>query len=519
MSSSSSSSSSSSNNYDESIELDYAYFDNSESEKIVLKEQIPELIANFIVYFYKQLQENGVFEINTIYETTFNKLTDRFYKNSPWPDVETILPLANDDNLFKLLYKELYYRQIYAKVKPITLQHRIDSWNNYCELFDLFLDEPLENSLPVNWLWGMVDEYIYQFQSFCRYRWANQNRSQNDLNILSESSHVWNIETVMRYLYRFIEKSDIVQKLEQGNVYFNHSENSHDLYKMLGYFSIIGLLRINCLLADYHQALKIIQPIDLSNKKNGLFTAVIACYISLYYHTGFAYMVMRRYSDAIRTFSQILLHISRTEQLIDRSYQYDQVSKHRDQMYNLLLICLSLHPQRIDDSLRSKLKEKTGDKYAKLQKGNIGTFGDVFSFACPRFINPAIPDYNNLEKYANQTKPLQLQLSLFKDEIKQQSLLPVIKSYLKLYSSIPISKLSTFLEVDEEELRTALLSVKYKTSTTMKTNKTYSSEIDFYIDGDMIYISDTKIARRYGDYFIRLINKFDNMIVDIDNRK
>ena len=38
-------------------------------------------------------------------------------------------------------------------------------------------------------------------------------------------------------------------------------------------------------------------------------------------------MILRRYSDAIRTFSSILLYISRIERHHTRSYQYEEVCK------------------------------------------------------------------------------------------------------------------------------------------------------------------------------------------------
>ncbi len=39
-----------------------------------------------------------------------------------------------------------------------------------------------------------------------------------------------------------------------------------------------------------------------------------------------------------------------------------------------------------------------------------------------------------------------------------------------------------------------------------------SSEVDFYIHNDMIHIADTKVARRFSDYFIRQIHKLDEVI-------
>ena len=35
--------------------------------------------------------------------------------------------------------------------------------------------------------------------------------------------------------------------------------------------------------------------------------------------------------------------------------------------------------------------------------------------------------------------------------------------------------------------------------------------MDFYIDKNMIHIADTKVDRRYGDFFIRQILKFDDI--------
>lgn len=67
---------------------------------------------------------------------------------------------------FLLLYKELYYRHIYSKLVP-TIEQRIESWLNYCDIFNLLLsvDSPLSLELPNQWLWDMIDEFIYQFQA------------------------------------------------------------------------------------------------------------------------------------------------------------------------------------------------------------------------------------------------------------------------------------------------------------------------------------------------------------------
>ena len=40
----------------------------------------------------------------------------------------------------------------------------------------------------------------------------------------------------------------------------------HPLYKMLGYFSLIGLLRLHSLLGDYFQAIKVLENVELNKK-------------------------------------------------------------------------------------------------------------------------------------------------------------------------------------------------------------------------------------------------------------
>merc|ERR1712141_583172 len=95
--------------------------------------------------------------------------------------------------------------------------------------------------------------------------------------------------------------------------------------------SLVGLLRLHSLLGDYYQAIKVLENIEL-NKKS-LYSRVPGCQITTYYYVGFAYMMMRRYADAIRTFSNILLYVQRTKTMFAvKSYQNDQINKQTDQI-------------------------------------------------------------------------------------------------------------------------------------------------------------------------------------------
>lgn len=66
----------------------------------------------------------------------------------------------------------------------------------------------------------------------------------------------------------------------------------------MGYFALVGLARVHCLLGDYYLSLRTLQPIDLTRR--GLYTRVTACHVSLYYYLAFAYLMTRRYTPVVQ---------------------------------------------------------------------------------------------------------------------------------------------------------------------------------------------------------------------------
>ena len=75
-------------------------------------------VKKFLQYFYEIFTKGDSFELTKLYEQTFPKLTESFFKTQPWPEVEELLSFLPDDNsLFFIIYKELYFRHIYARVQ------------------------------------------------------------------------------------------------------------------------------------------------------------------------------------------------------------------------------------------------------------------------------------------------------------------------------------------------------------------------------------------------------------------
>jgi len=487
--------------------------------------KIPNDVKKFILQFHKILVEHTFHDLNSIYEYLYNKLTEQYYKNQPWPEAEVIAPLVNNDALFIILYKELYYRHIYARLNP-TINDRFNSYLNYCDLFNFILapEKPVELELPNQWLWDIIDEFIYQFQSFCQYRSKVKSKNEIELKSLRERPDIWNVHNVLNVLYSLIQKSNINEQLlvskNGGDMMEAAGEfGSKQLYKMLGYFSIIGLLRVHCLLGDYSLALKMMENIELHNRN--IFLRVSACHVTTYYYVGFAYMMMRRYSDAIKIFTSILHFINRTKNYKTLSYQYEATNKKSEQMYALLAICITLCPTGIDEETHSNMIEKYGEQLSKLQKGELKVFEELFTYACPKFINPAVPNYDVMEN--TQMKPTIHQCKIFIEEINNQYLVPTIRSYLKLYKTLDIQKLGEFLDYDSnEKCKNQLILFKHKTfqrkwesGDLMSGEYTQTTDIDFYLKQDMIHIKDSKNVNRVSDLYIRQINKLEDMITNI----
>lgn len=227
---------------------------------------VPEVVRKFIIYLRNCINDGMIFEIQHLYETSYPKLSEQFFEKSTWPPQQVVANIIEkDDPLFFFLYNELYFRHIYARLSP-NITQRFNSFMNYCDLFNYILDpdEPAMFELPDQWLWELIDEFVYQFQSFAQYNATLSNKTPEEREILQNNNKnkYWDILYVLNFLHCLIDRSKIKSQLE---VYASGGDpdsvagqvGKHSLYKMLGYFSLVGLLRLHSLLGDYYQAIKV----------------------------------------------------------------------------------------------------------------------------------------------------------------------------------------------------------------------------------------------------------------------
>ncbi|KAL4841237.1 hypothetical protein H8958_000950 [Nasalis larvatus] len=249
-----------------------------------------------------------------------------------------------------------------------------------------------------------------------------------------------------------------------------------------------------------------------------MYSRVPECQVTTYYYVGFAYLMMCRYQDATWVFANILLYIQRTKSMFQRTtYKYEMINKQNEQTHVLLAIALTMYPIGIDESIHLQLQEKYGDKMLHMQKGDPQVCEELFSYSCPKFLSPVLPNYDNV--HPNYHKESFLQQSKVFSEVQQQAQLSTIPSFLKLYTTMPVAKLAGFLDLTEQEFRIQLPVFKHKMKnmvwtsgiTTLDGEFQSASEVNFYIDNHMIHIADTKVARCCGDFFIHQSHKFEEL--------
>lgn len=74
-------------------------------------------------------------------------------------------------------------------------------------------DGPVNLELPNQWLWDIIDEFIYQFQSFSNYRDRLKSKTEEEIALLRDNPQIWSTYSVLNVLYSFISKSRIIEQM------------------------------------------------------------------------------------------------------------------------------------------------------------------------------------------------------------------------------------------------------------------------------------------------------------------
>ncbi|GMH52260.1 hypothetical protein TrLO_g7223 [Triparma laevis f. longispina] len=424
------------------------------------KDEIPSAVRDFVFDLHDACRRSQrPEEMKALYSGVFVELSAKHYTHKPWPSAEEMSSECESDELFLNFYSELTTRHLFNNLRP-TLNDKINAWKTYSSLFDQMLtlkDDTKADAFHVlpEWAFELIHEYVYQFQGFCQFRTHLAQRTAEEKELLEANKDVWDVGTVMKHLHGLIGASGL--KTDPTGA----SAHGQSLY-MMGYFAALSLSRLECLLGDFHGSLDALSCMNI-NEKGELYWNIFAARVSLSYHAGVSYFALRRYRDAAKTFSDMCSAINKgvNSGYLKRLTGYEQFMKLNDKMLAFLAIISLIQPAiKIEDSLSKVTNQMFGDKLAKVEGGDEG-FDEIFSFACPKFVSPVVPDYKSSEEPRNLSAiAYSKQVRQCVDDIKSTSNLVRLRSYLKLYTSIDVAKLATFCEIEESAMANRVLALK-----------------------------------------------------------
>lgn len=453
---------------------------------------IPDELKDFVFDLHDSVRTSQIpTEQLALYSGKFRELTAKYFEKSAWPSPEAVADECGGDELFLAFYKELTHRHLHSVTRPAP-KDRAEGWNVYCALFDLILKHRAETAEKSNdaifilpdWTFDILHEFVYQFQGFCQFRtstFANAakyaptgtnagkstpNHLTEAIEVLSMNREAWAVEKVLSYLHQLTDVSVNIPTFQ----YF-------------ALFASVTQSRLECLLGDYASSLAILEPVNTktvvppprgadedakSMTAVEVVDSVFAAKLSMAYHQGVCYLMLRRYRDA----SKVLGDICASMQRGFKAGEYknvpgsDQFNKLYDRMIALLAIITHVCPETgfVDDSIARGIRDRHGKQLSKIEAGEEG-YEDLFIFACPKFVTPSVPKYELAITQGASAGPhgqdaYKLQVRHFMNEMANQQTMRKLRSYMKLYTSISVEKLGRL--VMEEDFTSLLLSYKHK---------------------------------------------------------
>jgi translation initiation factor 3 subunit L len=440
------------------------------------------------------------------------------------PEVE-----GQEKSLFSCVWKELHYHALQVAKKESSLDDVALSFINYQNLFEKFnLEEnAMERSsppFPVSWLWHMVEEFTFQFENF-----STMGIEESSREYLSENP-VWSVDTVLYYLKLLVQKSKIVEHLENnpdiiyllsddvatmktafadegvddddeddGEDGFSRNVDKQTIAQ--GVFGMIGLLKVYCLMGDFVHGLAAISPINLRSKN--LFNCLPPAFSVMYYHAGVCYMGQHRWLDAFRCFQTILT----SSTLRQRGLPFAKVEK----IYNLLSICMKLTNSYVHlETIQAHLREKFEENIRGMESGDEKVFQAALEMGLPHFVNPYPKQHMWRHPDVYLANPTAHHIAIMMDEFREYIPLFQLRTTLQSFSTVSVKILAEMMSMSETKVLEQLMrmKMKYVQRVNVKAPPLSFEEKDcmepsFAIENGIVHVASSQAGKHYGEQFIR----------------
>lgn len=416
--------------------------------------EVPAEVAGFLSRLNKALAGKDVSGASRLYESELPQLTDQFYSNHHhhhhhhnrgtrqpsrhWPAPRFVKKIFTS-SASEALYTIHYFRSVFSD-RTVSAAARKQSWDAFQTVFSELTSESINIDVPNGWLWDVVDEFIYQMQmNKIRKLRANETPVQN----------IWSVGEVIERLKDVVARSGVIKMLEAlakgtaPTVFFQGADAASHVRNVLGYSALVGLVRIRVLLGDYVGAMESAEPLGLRTFGPALSTKIPPVHTSIYYHIGFAYMMMRRYADATATLQQALCVKASTRKFLEALQSH---------VISLIAVTCTLGDIPLQDFsglVSERHRSNQDDDLNLLAQGDVERFREVFIRACPKFVSPADASTTQSQYAESGQEARELQLRMFLREVRQQVDVLKLRGYLRAYSTVTTAKVDQLLGTQE----------------------------------------------------------------------
>jgi translation initiation factor 3 subunit L len=208
------------------------------------------------------------------------------------------------------------------------------------------------------------------------------------------------------------------------------------------------------------------------------------------------------------------------------------IKKQSEKMLSLLALAYPVVPGSvIEEVVRKALREVHGDRLERISSGVGGTDVDeIFQETSPGYlsyagyINSSIveTDANGegvLEYVNSSTDIYDMHLFLLKSEVASRSIgLAQLRSFMRIYTNMSLSKLAAYANVSEQTARDMLTALKVKSmssSAAASATNQGNDPLSFWLNKNEVFIEETKHSWSPASFFIRGIESTCKFAKDI----
>ena len=476
-----------------------------------LRREVKGFLSDFLYHF----KQRDVGQLAEFYLYHFHGVSAKFFSKSQWPSGSKVgkeLKELYDDKVFYALYKELHWRHLHWKLSSeVSVFSRSSSWKDYAALFNVLTETASDDVVvPQEWLYDIVNEFVYQFQDFSQWK-ESQELMEMEKKEMNDNPNMWNVGQVSKTLYQIVQRTGVASMSN------NDMQKKHKSMKfVLGYFALMSLCRLQLIAGDYASTKKIVKVL---NRMQRFAPKMYAAQVNVQYVQGFVQLMSREYEGSFKTFSRMLQNISRSGILQKQKMSSHEraIKKQFEKSLHLLAVLHVICPQlKLSAEIRDRVLEKIGgqDTFLDASSAKRG-FGEAFNIGCPKFTTG-----HSLSKTTTSHH-----LAIFKEDMRFRYELPRLQKLLRMYKTLSLKR---FVQLDGRRAdegrvvsaRQRLVSIKYKTRVKKDEagaagaggDDANAGSTHFWLEGDNLYIQQEQRKKNFSRFFMTHIRKLRGVV-------